>query len=144
MLKFSDPVHAVAQHGDSSLAATVGRRLVCFEPPLLQQQGRQQTWSPRSLVPGRAGGARAGEDEAEDEEPSSSCSMLPSAMTVLKVNPSGQQQLIWCAALCSSCAATWPSGWLRHAAAAAWACEKIPIPSPDRGYAPAAACCPVP
>lgn len=116
MLNFPDPVHAVAQHGDLSLVATVGRRLVRFEPLLLKQQGREQTWSPRGLV-GKGGLA---EDEVGDEEPSSSCSMLPSAMTVLKVNLSGGQQLIWCAALCGDCAATWPSGWhqLQHAAAA--------------------------
>eukprot|EP00891_Asterochloris_glomerata_P004288 jgi/Astpho2/4288/Aster-05235 len=85
VLNFPDPVHAVAQHGDLSLVATVGRRLVRFEPLLLKQQGREQTWSPRGLV-GKGGLA---EDEVGDEEPSSSCSMLPSAMTVLKVNLSG-------------------------------------------------------
>ena len=92
VLKFSDPVHAVAQHGDLSLVATVGRRLVRFE--LLKQQDPQQTWSPQGM---------AGENEAKDEGLSSSCSMLPSAMKVLKVNPSGGQYLFWCAAPCTDC-----------------------------------------
>ena len=112
VLNFPEPVHAVAQHGNSSLVATVGRHLVSFSP--LERQDPQQTWGPRS------GGCMAEDKVADDEPSSSSCSMLPSAMTVLKVNPSGGQQL-------------------QHAAAAMSVCG-IPHPLRGKSCALAAAC----